>query len=264
MKKIFLAALLLLGSTGAFAQKLVVVHTNDTHSHLDPERNGEGGIIERAAFVDSVRRAEGAKHVLLLHAGDWNQGTSYFTVLNGDLEVKLLNAMKYDCVCLGNHEFDNGIEDLTRRAKMMNMPIVCANYDFSPFELGKYVKPYVIVKKGGVKVGIVGVLCDITTVVSRATADRIPKIETVPAVNKYAKYLKEEEHCDYVILLSHAGYGGDTRIAEGIENVDLIVGGHSHTSLKEMDTTHKGTDGKTIPIVQDGSWGREMGVVKFY
>ncbi|MCQ2139551.1 MAG: metallophosphoesterase [Bacteroidales bacterium] len=268
MKKILIAAMLLIMcSLGASAQKLVILHTNDTHSHLDAERDGQGGVIERAAFIDSVRRAEGKRNVLLIDGGDWNQGTSYFNVLGGDLEVSLLNAFGYDCVCLGNHEFDNGLEDLARRVKALNMPVVCANYDFSPFELGQYVKPYTVIKRGGMKIGIIGILCDITSVVSRSTADRIPKLDTVPVVNKYARILREEEKCDFVILLSHAGYAGrfsDCAISEQISGVDLIVGGHSHTFLKEMDTTHKGTDGKTIPIVQDGHWGLEVGVVKVY
>lgn len=244
--------------------RLVILHTNDLHSHLEPEMDGRGGVIERAAFVDSLRCAEGKRNVMLLDAGDWEQGTSYFTVLGGSLEAEILNAMGYDCVCLGNHEFDNGIEDLTRRVKLLDMPVVCANYDFSPFELGNYVKPYAVLRKGGMRIGVIGIICDISKVVSRSTADRIPKLETGPVVNEYARLLREEEKCDFVILLSHAGYVSDEKIAEQISGVDVIIGGHSHTYLGRMNTKHKGTDGKTIPIVQDGSWGDEVGVLKLY
>ncbi len=132
---------------------LVILHANDTHSHFEPVRDeeypGMGGIIERAAYLDSVRVAEGPENVLLLHAGDFSQGTTYFSELGGNLEVQALNAMKYDVVTLGNHEFDNGLEDLGRRLSSLEMPVVVCNYDFSPFEAGKYIQPYVIVEKAG-------------------------------------------------------------------------------------------------------------------
>ena len=136
--------LLFPAATPATAQKkLTIIHLNDTHSHLEPERTGDdagrGGVIERAAYRDSVIRAEGRRNVLMLHAGDFNQGTSYFSVLGGDLEVELINALRYDCITLGNHEFDNGIEDLTRRVKRIKCPVVVANYDFTslPWWRGK-------------------------------------------------------------------------------------------------------------------------------
>ena len=140
----------------ACGPQLVIVHTNDTHSHFDPLRDGTGGIIERAAFVDSVRKAAGAGKVLLLHAGDFDQGTSYYTQMHGELEVDMVNALKYDAVALGNHEFDDGIESLTERARRIQCPIVCANLDLSSFELGKYVKPYTVLHRGGKKIGIIG------------------------------------------------------------------------------------------------------------
>ena len=268
MRKSFIALVcaLSLACAGASAQELVILHVNDTHSHLDPERNGsnkgKGGVIERAAYVDSLRKAVGKKNVLLLHAGDWDQGTPYFTVFNGDLEVNLLNALKYDCVTFGNHEFDNGIEDLARRVKNIDCPVVCANYDFSPFDMD--VQPYTIVKRGGMKIGIIGMLVDISTVVSRETADRIPKIEDNAAqVNKWASYLKDKKKCDMVIVLSHMGYDEDVEIVKDIKNVDLIVGGHSHTILKDF-TYADDLEGKKIPVIQDGYWGMYIGRIDVY
>lgn len=268
MRKFFyiLVCVLSLSCASASAQRLVILHVNDTHSHLDPERNGtnkgKGGVIERAAYVDSLRKAVGKKNVLLLHAGDWDQGTPYFTVFNGDLEVSLLNALKYDCVTFGNHEFDNGIEDLARRVKDIDCPVVCANYDFSPFHMN--VSPYTIVRRGGLKIGIIGMLVDISTVVSRDTADRIPKIEDNAAqVNKWASYLKNEKNCDLVIVLSHMGYGEDVDLVKDIKDVDLIVGGHSHTILKDF-TYADDLDGKKIPVIQDGYWGMYIGRVDVY
>lgn len=266
MKKIIIliAAALLTAAAPASAQRLTIVHVNDTHSHLEPERSGntagKGGVIERAAYLDSLRSAVGRKNVLLVHGGDWDQGTPYFTMLDGFLEANLINALEYDCVTIGNHEFDNGIEALCERVKLMGCPVVCANYDFSPFELGKYVTPYAIVKRGGLKIGIVGALCNISTVVARDTADRIPAYDTKSVVNKWAAFLKDGKKCDMVILLSHLGYQEDLELIPETSNIDLVIGGHSHTLLDGFSyATDK--DGKTVPVIQDGSWGISQGVI---
>ena len=256
-------AALCLGACSAPGSRLVILHTNHTHSHFDPLRDGTGGVIERAAFVDSVRARRGADTVLLLHAGDFSQGTSYFTILNGDLEINVLNAMGYDCVTLGNHEFDNGLEELGRRLAFLQCPVVCANYDFTPFEAGKYIKPYVILRKAGIRIGIIGLLTDISSCVSRETADRIPYLGPDEDIaNKWAKYLKEEALCDKVILLTHIGYEEDCALAAKLHGVDLVVGGHSHTFLEEMPVC-RDADGKPLPVVTDGCWGLEMGEFSF-
>ena len=266
MRKLVLVLAAALLCIGAAAQKtLTIVHVNDTHSHLDPVRAGEGagqgGVVERAAFVDSVRAADGRRNVLLLHAGDFSQGTSYFTEFHGDIEIDLINALGYDCVTLGNHEFDNGLEELGRRLSNLKCPVVCANYDFSPFEAGKYIKPYTVVKKAGKKIGIIGLLTDITSVVSREIADRVPKFDTAEVLNKWAKHLREVEKCDLVIALTHIGYTEDTQLVPLSRGVDLVVGGHSHTFLREIQYRND-LDGKAVPIVQDGEWGKQIGVLK--
>ena len=250
--------------------QLTIIHVNDTHSHVEPVRGGKydglGGAIERAAFIDSVRNADGEKNVLLLHAGDFCQGTTYYTELKGDIEVKLINAMGYDCIALGNHEFDNGVEDLARRLSQVNCPVVCANYDFSPFELGKYVRPYAIVKKAGMKIGIIGLLTDITRVVERTIADRIPKMDPVAETNKWAKFLREQEECDLVIALTHIGWVtsdglSDPELVASTKGLDLVVGGHSHTFLDKMEYGVD-LDGRSVPIVTDGCWGINTGILK--
>ncbi|MBQ1857174.1 MAG: metallophosphoesterase [Bacteroidales bacterium] len=269
MRKLIYIALALALAACQPAQRLVILHVNDTHSHFEPVRSGEeaglGGVIERAAYIDSVRAAEGAENVLLLHAGDFSQGTSYFTVLGGDLEIATINAMGYDAITLGNHEFDNGIEELARRMSMVKCPVVCASYDFSSFDLGKYVKPYAIVEKAGMKIGIIGLLTDLTRVIDRTIADRMPKLDDVEEANKWAKYLKEEEKCDLVIALTHIGYEGesftDPIFVTKTRNIDLVVGGHSHTFLEKMESA-RNLDGKKIPIVQDGCWGLYMGKIE--
>ena len=264
MRKLIVAVVtaMLVACSGASAQKLTIMHFNDTHSHLEPERAGKsagrGGVIERAALVDSVRNAVGRRNFLLLHAGDFNQGTSYYTTLGGMLEVGLVNALGYDVVTLGNHEFDDGIEHLGRRLAGLKCPVVCSNYDFSQFELGKYVKPYVVLKRGGMRIGIFGMLTDITKVVERTIADRLPKLDDVETANRWASYLKNEKKCDIVIALTHLGIENedfmDQDLVRATRNIDLVVGGHSHTFIKDI-VYENNIDGKPVPIVQNGCWG---------
>ncbi len=246
--------------------KLVILHTNDTHSHFEPVRGGEydglGGVVERAAFVDSVRAVHGTDRVLLLHAGDFGQGTSYFTELGGTLEPKMINDLGYDCVTLGNHEFDNGIEDLTERVKTLRpeVKVVCANLDLTPFELGEYVKPYAIVRKAGLKIGIIGLESDISTNVTKTVSARLQQLDNVEVVNRWAAHLHEAEKCDMIILLSHAGYGADQDIVPQTRWIDLVVGGHTHTFVDDLLYVAD-ADGRQVPVITDGCWGLEMGQV---
>ena len=274
MRKLIAAVVtaMLVACSGASAQKLTIMHFNDTHSHLEPERAGKsagrGGVIERAALVDSVRNAVGRRTFLLLHAGDFNQGTSYYTTLGGMLEVGLVNALGYDVITLGNHEFDDGIEHLGRRLAGLKCPVVCSNYDFSQFELDKYVKPYVVLKRGGMRIGIFGMLTDITKVVERTIADRLPKFDDVETADRWASYLKNEKKCDIVIALTHLGIENedfmDQDLVRATRNIDLVVGGHSHTFIKNI-VYENNIDGKPVPIVQNGCWGldtAELSIVK--
>ncbi len=270
MKRTALTVILLM--TVAFclnAQRLTIIHTNDTHSHIDPLRSGAdaglGGVIERAAYIDSVRRADGRRHTLLVDAGDFSQGSSYFTMMHGDLEIDLLNAMRYDVVCLGNHEFDNGLEELSRRLRDLRCPAVCANYTFCGSDLSRQVKPYVIIRRGGYKIGVIGLLTDLTRVVERHIADRIQYLDPVEVTNRYADYLKNVKHCDLVICLSHLGYEKsaftDIDLVEGTRNVDIVIGGHSHTFL-ETEKVHNNIDGMPVTVVTDGCWGLYVGNLK--
>ena len=247
-------------------RKLTILHLNDTHSHIDPLRSGleigMGGVIEQAAYIDSVRRADRGRNVLLLHAGDFSQGTSYFTKLGGDIEISLLNDMGFDAVALGNHEFDNGVEELTRRVKNLNMPVLCANYDFSEFELGSYVKPYVILRRGGRKIGVFGMLTDVSKVLERSIADKLHALDNNLTANKIAAYLKNVEHCDLVIALTHLGFSGeaytDADLIKSTRNIDLVIGGHSHTFLTDLKWI-RNLDGRRVPVIQDGCWGLYVG-----
>lgn len=268
MKKFILTifAFAALSSAAVQAQDLVILHLNDTHSHIDPERSGKnaghGGVVEAAAYIDQVRAEEGRKNVLLLHAGDFSQGTSYFTELDGDMEIDVLNATGYDAVCLGNHEFDNGMEALARRLSNLKTAVVCANYDFSATPLAKHVEPYVIVKRGGLKIGIIGLLANVADVVDSRIAAQLQFQDPAACTQKYADYLRNEKKCDLVICLTHLGFEGepytDVELAAKTRGVDIIVGGHSHTKLKDKVLV-KNLDGEDVVIVQDGKWGLKVG-----
>lgn len=266
MRRLLLIIAALAAFTAAQAQDLVILHMNDTHSHVDPERSGKyagmGGAIEQAAYIDEVRSEVGKKNVLLVHAGDFSQGTSYFTELGGDMEISLLNAMGYDAVALGNHEFDNGMEELARRLKNLKAVPVCANYDFTGTPLENLVKPYTIVKKAGKKIGIIGLLPDLMDVVDAGIASQITFISPDKVVDEYAAYLKDEKDCDLIVVLSHLGYEGepytDRELVAVTRNVDVIVGGHSHTKLKDKKV-FKNVDGEDVVVVTDWKWGLQIG-----
>ena len=268
MKKIFIVlAAALLAFSACNRPKLVILHTNDTHSHFEPMRgggdNGKGGVIERAAFVDSIRTVYGKDRVLLLHAGDFSQGSPYFTELGGVLEMNTINDFGYDCLALGNHEFDNDIEALTERAKMLRpeTKLVCANLDLSPFELGEYVKPYAILQRAGLKIGVIGLESDISTAVTKTVASRMQQLDNVEVTNRWADYLHDTEKCDLISLLSHAGYDVDQTIVPETRWVDLVIGGHTHTFVDDFLYVTNAR-GKQVPIITDGKWGLEMGMIK--
>ncbi len=262
MKRILIVICAVFALLSLDAQELTIIHVNDTHSHVDPQRGGDykgmGGVIEQAAYIDEVRSEEGKRNVLLLHAGDYGQGTSYFTELGGDIEIDVMNAMGFDVSCLGNHEFDNGVEELARRLRNLKNDVVCANYDFTGTALEGLVKPYAIVRKAGLKIAVIGLLTDVKRVVDKEIAKKLYYQEPVPVVNELADYLKNEKGCDMVICLSHLGYVTDKELASMVRNVDLIVGGHSHTLLRKMQVV-KDLDKKDVVIVQDWKWGLNLG-----
>ena len=262
MKRILIAICILMASMSLNAQDLTILHFNDTHSHIDPQRSGDykgrGGVIEQAAYIDSVRCAEGKRNVLLVHAGDFSQGSSYFTELGGNIEIEVLNALKFDVVTLGNHEFDNGLDELARRLKNLKADVVCANYNFEGTPLEGLVEPYTIIRRGGKKIGFIGLLTDIMEVVDGDIAKVLTYQDPAEVVNRLAGYLKEDKDCDMVVCLSHLGYGEDKDLAGSVRNVDLIIGGHSHTLLDDKQIV-KDLDGEEVIIVQNWKWGLNAG-----
>jgi 5'-nucleotidase len=260
------------------AQDLVILHTNDVHSQITPQitprligdGQGLGGYERREAYIRGVVKKHGKKNVLILDGGDFSMGSSPFAIYKGDVEIELFNVLGYDAVCLGNHEFDRGHEELAHRSGNAKFDVLCANYDFSESPINSLVKPYTIVKKGGKKIGIIGLIIDMKNMSMSRDSKNALFINPVEVLNRVALELKTEQKCDLVIALSHCGlYTGkennpsDEIIAAASENVDIIVGGHSHTYLEKMLTV-KNSKGEDVIIVQAGANGEYVGRLDLY
>ncbi len=259
--------LLILLTVALNGQDLVILHTNDVHSNIEPLTSGRnagfGGFERRASYIKSIRETH--PNVILLDAGDYNQGTPYYTMFKGEVEVMLYNAMGYDAVCLGNHEFDDGKEALAQRLKNADFKTLCANYDLSESPLNDLVEPWIIIERGGRRVGIIGVMLDLKGYVPESARAGIKYRNPIGVVNKIAKRLKSKERCDLVIVLSHLGFDGgtvdrpsDTILAQRSKNVDIIIGGHSHTFLEEPAIILN-RSGKGVIVNQTGALGVYVG-----
>lgn len=273
MKRFFLTIMLavtLLAGVQAKGKRLVILHTNDTHScifplnpHLaDTMLAGRGGFIRRAEMV----RRERSKHpdLLLFDSGDFSQGSPYYTLYKGDVEVGLMNLMRYDAVAIGNHEFDFGVENMARLFKKADFPIVCANYDFTGTALEGVVKPYVVLKRGGLRIGVFGLSPQLDGLVMAKTCAGVKFNDPVKAANDVAKLLKEREKCDLVVCLSHLGWDiigvDDTELMRQTRNIDIVLGGHSHSYFNALEYVEN-LDGREIPNDQNGKHGIYVGKI---
>jgi 5'-nucleotidase len=249
---------------------ITLLHTNDTHSHLDPfpendpKYPGLGGIARRATLVNKIRAKE--QHVLLLDAGDIFQGTPYFNLFGGKPEFELMSKMKYDAATLGNHDFDNGIDGLVKMLPYAQFPFINCNYDFSDTPLAGKVLPYKIFKKGNAKIGVIGVGVELNGLVAKKNYGNIHYLDPIYNADKQAEYLKMEEKCDMVVCLSHLGYRyktakvSDIHLAENTRYIDVIIGGHTHTFLDKPDI-RKNKLGKKVLIAQVGWAGVKLGKI---
>ena len=253
--------------------KITILHTNDVHSHIepfpdnDPKYPGMGGAARRAVLIKQIRSEE--ENVLLLDAGDIFQGTPYFNMYGGELDFKLMSLMQYDCATIGNHDFDNGIDGLTKMLPHANFPFINANYDFNDTILKGKIEPYKIFIKDGVKIGIFGLGVELDGLVEKKLYKETKYLEPVGIANKIAEKLKTKEQCDLIICLSHLGYQyksdkiSDLKLAKKTKNIDLIIGGHTHTSL-EKPTKIRNLSHKNTLIIQVGWAGINLGRLDFY
>ena len=260
-------------STTDSLTKLTILHTNDMHSRIDPfpvdhkTYPGLGGMSKVATLVSKIRTEE--KNVLLLDAGDVFQGTPYFNLYGGELELKLMSQIGYDACTMGNHDFDNGLEGFNKVLPNANFPFLCANYDFSNTILDGKTTPYTILEKGGLKIGVIGVGIELKGLVDKRQYKETLYLDPIEHANFYAKRLKEVEKCNLVICLSHLGYEysdkklSDKELAKKSENIDLIIGGHTHTFLQKAETLFN-KQGKKVLINQAGWAALNLGRVDFY
>ncbi len=253
--------------------QLTILHTNDVHSRIEPfpmdgSRNeGLGGAARRATLIQKIRSE--VEHSLLLDAGDIFQGTPYFNFFLGELEFKLMSAMKYDAATIGNHDFDAGIDGLAKQLPLANFPLLNVNYDFSDTVLNGQIKPYKIFQKGDLKIGVFGVGIELEGLVVKEMYKNTQYLDPLKKANQYAQILKQEEKCDLVICLSHLGYRykGDTIsdvvLAAQSRNIDVIIGGHTHTFLKSAKT-FRNLDQQEVIVNQVGWAGMMLGRLDFY
>ena len=256
-------------------KKITILHTNDVHSHIDPfpenhPRNPSmGGVARRANIIEQIRKVE--ENVLLLDAGDIFQGTPYFNYYGGELEFKLMSMMNYDLATLGNHDFDNGINGFFAQLPHANFEFVSANYDFKNTELNGIVKPYKTFLKDGIKIGVFGLGIELEGLVDKKLYKETKYYNPIEVATDITKTLKETEKCDLIICLSHLGFDyknekdkpSDLKLAAATQDIDLIIGGHTHTFLdKPVIKTNK--VGKQVVINQVGAYGINLGRIDFY
>lgn len=242
-------------------QPLQIVFTNDSHSQVEPLK-GKGGFEARAAIIDSLRRLN--ENTILLDAGDMWQGTPYFNLFKGRLEVEAYNLMDYNAVTLGNHEFDYGIDTLAARIREMRFPVICSNYDFGKTPLASLVKPYTVINQNGWRVGVIGVSVNPDGLILQSNIEGITYKDPIVAVNRYAEILKRELGCDYIIVLSHLGLYDDTIfnnvsdsvLIANVSYVDLVLGGHTHQYNGVFDFID--AEGDTVPAIQECKAGQKI------
>lgn len=255
-------------------KRITILHTNDTHSHIDSfpttdaKYPGQAGIARRATLVDAIRNEN--PNTLLLDAGDMFQGTPYFNFYGGELEFKMMNLLKYDAATIGNHEFDNGVGGLAKQAPIAKFDIITANYDFKNTLMDGFTKPYKVYVKDGIKIGIFGVGIKLAGLVNKREYGETIWHHPVEVAQDMSRILREEEKCDLVICLSHLGFKytnedltSDLDLAAQTKGIDLIIGGHTHTFL-DQPVVMKNAEGKDVIVNQAGCYGLRMGQIDFF
>jgi 5'-nucleotidase len=253
--------------------KLTILHTNDTHSRLEPfpmdggRNQGLGGVASRARLINEIRKQE--EHVLLLDAGDIFQGTPYFNIYKGEPEIKAMTSLGYDACTIGNHDFDAGMENLaTQLTNHANFPMLVCNYDFTSTPMEHKTEPYKIFKKGKLKIGVFGISIEGKGLIPDNLFGATKYLDPVQKANEVAYILKKEKNCDMIICLSHLGYQykdnrvSDEVVAKESEYIDLIIGGHTHSFL-DKPVEYKNKNGDTVIVNQVGFAGIILGRLDF-
>jgi 5'-nucleotidase len=249
--------------------KLVILHTNDTHSQVEPtemsslKTSNMGGYARRMGIISKIRNEE--KNLLLLDAGDFSQGTPYFNFFNGRIEIDAYNKMKYDAITLGNHEFDNGVDTLAMILGKAQFPVISSNYELDKTPLSELVKPYLILEKAGLKIGIMAINVEPKGLIIESNYKGIIYKDALKTAIETSTFLKKKKKCDVIICLSHVGADttklaiNDFEIAHKTRYIDLIIGGHSHNLI--TNTTEKNEIGKAVIVAQMAKSGLFLGRV---
>lgn len=251
---------------------VLIVHTSDTHSliepfpanHADTAKAGKGGYLRRLALVEELRSSNYNK-VFLFDCGDFSQGSVYYNVYRGELEVKLMNLMRYDACAIGNHEFDYGLENLAHLARTAEFPFVCCNYDFSGTPCEGLIKPYVVIERSGVRIGVFGVSPQPEGLILKRNMKGVRYTSPAKAAKSVIKHLRKKEGCDVIVCLSHLGLGEqkdmDIDFVRNTSDIDVLLGGHSHVLLPQplylLDRK-----GDEVIVMHEGKYGCSVGTLQ--
>ena len=267
------AAILLQPLAAQQTKELDILHTSDTHSRIEPvdpqsadKLAGLGGVVRRLGFIKQFRREHPA--MLLFDCGDFSQGTPYYNFFRGELEVEMMNLMGYDAMTIGNHEFDFGLENMARLYRMARFPVVCANYDVAGTVLEGLVKPYVVLEREGLRIGVFGLSPRLEGLVQASRCEGVVYKDPVAEAQAVVDTLRGAERCDVVVCLSHLGLlgvdsevPGDEVLLSATRGIDLLLGGHTHTFL-EQPAWLPDADGKQVPVMHTGKNGAYVGQLK--
>ena len=272
MKKLCLISLwvclLVVTAAAQSTKEIYLFHTNDMHSRIEPFPEnyqdtllaGKAGMVRRATFISQQREIH--PDLLLFDCGDFSQGTPYYNIYKGEVEISMMNEMRYDAGTIGNHEFDFGLENMARLFRLAEFPIVCANYDVRGTVLEGLVKEYVVLHRDGIKIGVFGLGAQLEGLVAKASYGDVKFEDPVSEAQRIADLLKMQEKCDLVICLSHLGWKGepysDVELIENTCNIDVVLGGHSH-SYFEKPEYYKNLDGVEVPLQQMGKHAAFIG-----
>ncbi len=259
------------GLTDEELTKLVILHTNDVHSRVEPfpedgsKNAGLGGAARRATIIGQIRQHN--EHVLLFDSGDIFQGTPYFNFFLGEIDIKLMTQMGYDATTIGNHDFDGGLENFEKQMREYgNFPVIISNYDFSDTVMHNRYIPRHIIQKGNLKIGVTGVGIELDGLVPQPLYGNTRYLDPILKASEQADILKHDEKCDLVICLSHIGYKydkvkvSDIHLAQDSRSIDLILGGHTHTFMDAPDT-YRNREGHPVIIHQVGWAGMRLGKI---
>ncbi len=262
-----------LSFSGNYKKHITILHTNDLHSHIepfgpnDPKNPNMGGVARRSTLIGQIRNEN--PNTLLLDAGDIFQGTPFFNFYGGELEFKLMSMLKYDASTLGNHDFDNGIDGLFAQLPHADFDFISSNYDFRNTVMDGHVLPHQIFTKDGVKIGVFGLGIELQGLVNSHLYKETKYLDPLEIAADMTRILKEEKKCDLIICISHLGFEyksgkiSDVKLAKATKDIDLIIGGHTHTFLEKPEI-HINKAGKKVLINQVGCFGLYLGRIDFY